>query len=324
MAPEITEASLMAAFGLADPGQGAQEQEPADPAAEGTPAEPQTGEQEQEPADPAEDPAEPEDEAEDPADEGSEPQADSGKKPLTQAERRANAARRRQQEQQAAIDKAVTAAVQAEQQKNEQTMNQFFRDANLKNTITGKPITNMAEFRQWQEAFAQKKAEQAMKSGKMTPEVLNDMISRHPVVQQAQTVIDQHAKEAQRQREAADKARLDAELAQIRELNPAVTTVGDILKLPCADSFRANIKNGMSLYNAYRLADFDRLVASKAEAAKQQALNNARGKDHLSPVGSRGPGAESVPPEQMKIFRLMMPDKTDAQIQAYYNKHKPK
>ena len=317
MAPEITEASLMAAFGLADPGQGAQEQEPADPAAEGTPAEPQTGAQEQDVADPAEGPAEPEDEDGDPADEGSEPQADSGKKPLSQAERRANAARRRQQEQQAAIDKAVAAAVQAEQQKHDQTMTQFFRDANLKNTITGKPITSMDEFRQWQEAFAQKKAEQAMKTGKMTPEVLNDMISRHPVVQQAQAVIDQHAKETQRQR-------LDAEMAEIRKLNPAVATVGDLLKLPCADSFRENIKKGMGLYDAYRLADFDRLQASRAEAAKQQAMNNARGKDHLSPVGSRGPGAESVPPEQMKIFRMMMPDKTDAQIQAYYNKHKPK
>ena len=308
MAPEITEASLMAAFGLA----------------EGTPAEPQTGAQEQDVADPAEGPAEPEDEDGDPADEGSEPQADSGKKPLSQAERRANAARRRQQEQQAAIDKAVAAAVQAEQQKHDQTMTQFFRDANLKNTITGKPITSMDEFRQWQEAFAQKKAEQAMKTGKMTPEVLNDMISRHPVVQQAQAVIDQHAKETQRQREAADKARLDAEMAEIRKLNPAVATVGDLLKLPCADSFRENIKKGMGLYDAYRLADFDRLQASRAEAAKQQAMNNARGKDHLSPVGSRGPGAESVPPEQMKIFRMMMPDKTDAQIQAYYNKHKPK
>ena len=316
MAPEITQEAVMAAFGLTAPGQGAQEQEPAAPAAEGSPAEPETGEQEQGVAAPAEGPAEPEEQ------DGTDgPGAPAGKETMSPEQRKANAARRRQAQQQAAID----AAVQAEKQRQAQQMDQFFRDANLKNTITGKPITNMAEFREWKDAFDKQMADQALKQGKMTPEILSDAISRHPVVQKAQTVIEQAEQEARRQREAADKARLAGELEQIKKLNPAIGDVGDILNSPCAEAFLANIKKGMGLFDAYRLADFDRLTASQAEAARQRALNQARGKDHLSPVGTgRGPGAVSVPAGEMRYFRAMMPEKTDAEIQAFYNKHRGK
>lgn len=316
MAPEITESSLMAAFGLADPGQGAKEQEPAAPAAEEAPEDTGTGVQEQEPAAPADGSPEP----------GAEPDPQTGDgkpgtQPQTEEERRANAARRRQQEQKAAVD----AAVKAERERLEAQQQQFFRDANLKNTFTGEPITNMDQFRAWKEAFDRKKTEQAMKSGKMTPEALDDAISRHPVVQKAQAVIDQAEQAAKQQREAADKARIDAELAEIRKLNPNITSVADLLKAPCAEAFRANVKKGMGLLDAYRLADFDNLTAQKADAARQQALNSSRGKDHLNPIGTgRGPGAVSVPPEQMRYFRSLMPGKSDAEIQAFYNKHKPK
>lgn len=321
MAPEITESSLMAAFGLTAPGQGAQEQEIAEPAAEAAPADPNQGAQGQEPAEPAEGSDHTGADPEPADDDGQAGQEEPGKQTMSQEQRRANAARRRQQEQQAAID----AAVQAEKDRIAAEQAQFFRDANLKNTFTGKPITNMQEFREWKTEFDAKKTEQAVKTGKMTPEVLNDMISRHPVVQKAQSVIDQAELAAKQQREAADKARLDGELAEIRKLNPDIKTVADLLQSPCAEAFRANIKKGMGLYDAYRLADFDRLTAAKAEVARQQALNQSRGKDHLNPVGmGRGPGTVNVPADQMRYFRSLMPDKTDAEIQAFYNKHKAK
>lgn len=321
MAPEITQASLMAAFGLTENGQGAQEQEIADPAAETAQAEAGTGAQEQEIADPAQATADIETEgAEDGGDEGA-----PGRKAQSPEERRANAARRRQQEQQAAVDQAVNAAVKAEQEKNDAVMRQFFKDANLKNTFTGQLITTMEEFKAWKQQFDEARVKKATRTGKMTAEDLDAAISRHPVVQKAQSVIEQAEAAQKQQQEAADRARIDGELAEISKLNPNIKGMADILKLPTAEQFRGYIKKGHGLLDAFRLANFDALTTARAEAAKQQALNNTRGKEHLVSTGaSRGPGAASVPADQMRYFRAMMPDKTDAQIQAFYNKHKPK
>ena len=52
---------------------------------------------------------------------------------------------------------------------------------------------------------------------------------------------------------------------------------------------------------------------------------NARSKDHLQATGNaRGAGAVSVPKDEMAMYRLLNPNATEAQIQAHYNKHKPK
>lgn len=316
--PEITEASLMEAFGLAPKSQGEQEQGVAAPAAEGTPADTGSGEQEQEVAAPAEESAQ--DMDEESSQEGAEPAQG---QEMSQEERRANAARRRQQERQNEIQQAVSAALAEEQKKTKAAQEQFFRDAGLKNTFTGEAITNMAEFTAWKQAFDDAQRQKALKSGKLTPEVLDDAISRHPLIRKAQAVIDQAEETQRQQQEAADKARIDDELRQISQLDPGIKTVADILALPTASAFRSHIARGYTLLDAYRLANFDRLTASRAAAAKQEALNNARGKDHLGTVGNgRGAGAESVPPDQMRMFRMMMPEATDAQIQAWYNKHK--
>lgn len=242
-------------------------------------------------------------------------------KPGTQTpeERRANAARRRQQEQQAAVD----AAVKAERERHDAQMEQFFRDANLKNTITGQPITSMQQFLEWKTAFDAKRTEQALKSGKMTPETLNEAISRHPVVQKAQQVIDQAEQTAKQQRDAADRARIDNDLAEIRKLDPSITSVSDLLAADYAEGFKANVKKGMSLLEAFKLANFDRLTSAKADAARQQAMNQSRGKDHLTPIGTgRGDGSLEVPPAEMRYFHSLMPGKTDSQIREFYNKHK--
>lgn len=316
--PEITEASLMEAFGLTPPGQGEQEQGVAAPAAEGAPTEPGTGAQEQGVAAPAEDSG-----TENGAEGAEQEQQPPEEQGMSQEQRRANAARRRQQERQAEISRAVADALAEERKKTETAQEQFFRDAGLKDTFTGKPITNMQEFTAWKQRFDAAKGERAMKSGKLTPEVLEEAISRHPLIQKAQAVIDQAETDRRQQQEARDKARIDEELRQIGLLDPNVKTVADILKLPTAQAFRDNVARGHTLLDAYRLANFDQLTAARAAAARQEALNNARGKEHLGVTGAgRGPGAEAVPAEQMRLFRVMMPDATDDQIQTWYNKHK--
>lgn len=330
--PEITEAKLYEAFGLEVPanndGAGAQEQDPAAPATEVTSSNTTEGAQEQEFAEPAvvEDPTEEPDHSE-PTAGNAEEDADPGQKPATKPqtpeERRQNAARRRQQEQQAAIEQAVNAALQAHKDQQEVQMKDFFERLGIKNSYTGETIKSMDEFYEWKNKFDMEKLNDDLKSGKATAEQLSQMIANHPDVKLAQQVVQQTQQEQAQRREADAHAVINQELAEIGKLNPSIKGIGDILAMPTAPQFREYVDKGYSFADAYRLANFESLTAQKAEAARQQAINNTRGKEHLKATGgARGGGAVAVPAKDMAMFRAFNPNATEADIQAYYNKYK--
>ena len=324
---QITEAKLYEAFGL-----GAQAQEPAEPAAEPQVVDTESGAQVQEIAEPAAEETnlesnvstEPAAGSADPEEPENKAVNDSGsqKNMQTPEERRANAARRRQQEQQAAVESAVAAARQQEQEKYTAQLNQVFARAGLVDSATGKPITNLQEFEQWYKGFTDAKLQQDLKSGKLSKDTIDQLISNHPAVKQAEQVISQLNTAQEQQRIAADKARIDDQLAKIAELNPGIKGLQDILQMPTAAAFRANVAKGMDFLDAYRLANMDAIAEDKAQRARQAAQTNERGKEHLVSTGnSRGAGAASVPPDQMRLYRMMNPRATDAQIQAHFNKY---
>jgi len=322
---KLTEEKLFEAFGL-----GAKAQEVAAPAAKENPASADEGAQGQGLADPAAadapsnaPDAEPtvdtgmqEDPAETAADGAGE-----DKPPLTEAERRANAARRRQQEQQAAVDKAVADALKKEREQQAQSMTAFFAKAGLKNTYTGKPITSMEEYQAWEKQSAQVQLERELKAGKLTPEGLAQAIGEHPLMQQAQAIIDRDTAAEAAKQEAADQARIDAEIAKIHAIDPSINSPADFLNMPNYTEFKELVDKGYSFEHAHYLVNREKIETSRAEAARQQALSNTRGKEHLTgPVGSRGEGALTVPAKVMSLYRQLNPGMSDAQIIAHYNK----
>ena len=327
----ITEAKLYEAFGLTPTEQGEQVQEIAEPAAEAN-NETGNGEQGQELAEPAQPEENPETggESESDADsddlEDEDPKTDDGagkdKQPLTPEQRRANAARRREQEQQAAIQKAVTEAVQAERQKSNQMLEQVLAQAGIKNPANGETITTLEDFMKWGKEAADARMQKDLQSGKLTKEVLDQLISAHPAVQQAQQIQQQAAQQHSQQRAEAERVRIEGQFAKIAELNPNIKGLADILAMDTAPAFRDNVAKGMDFYDAYRLANMDTMAQEKAQRAVQAAKSNARGKEHLRATGNaRGSGAASVPQAEMKLYRMMNPNMTDAQIQAHYNQY---
>lgn len=251
--------------------------------------------------------------------------ADDGKQPLTPQQRKENAARRRQQEQQAAIDAAVAAALAQEKSKTDTALEGFFQRANIVNTVTGEPVTNLEQFLAWEEAVRKDKLDSGLKSGQMTAELLDEAISQHPVVKQAQALIDKSASDAQVAQQKAMEARIQTEMEKIGKLDPAIKTVADLKSMPNYQQFYALVGNNYSLLDAFRIVNFERLTNAAAEAGRQQAASNARSKDHLQATGnSRGAGAAAVPKDELAMYRLMNPGATDAQIQAHYNKYKEK
>lgn len=240
---------------------------------------------------------------------------------LTEEERRENAAQRRRQEQQAAIDQAVEEALRKEREKAQGEWSDFFSAAKLKNTMTGEPIRTLEEFRAWNEAFQTAQISRDLEAGKLTREALDKAVADNPAVRRAEEIIRRDEEARKRAEEAEARARIDREIAEIHKLDPAVSSVEDLMKTPNAEKFYGYVKRGNSFLDAYYLANRETLEQRAAQAARQQAMSAARSKDHLTATGNaRGAGAASVPSEEMQLFRLLNPDATEAEIQKYYNK----
>lgn len=317
--PEITEEALYAAFGLEAPAStGGNEQEPAAPATE--PAD-RDGGNEQEVAEPAEETGSPEENGAQRAEDNAPQQELPGNEPMTPEQRRANAARRREQEQREAIDKAVNERLEAERKAHAEDMKTFFAQMGMKNSVTGQPITTMDEFWEWKRGYDLSQLDTALKSGSATAEQIGQLIDSHPAVQQAQQLIRESRQQQEAQQQSADQQRIDSDLAEIAKLNPNIRSVTDLLAMPKYETFKGHVEQGMSFLNAYKLTHMEELTNAKAAAATQQALNNQRGKDHLTPAASgRGSGAQAVPASVMAYYRAFNPKATEAEIQAHYNK----
>lgn len=322
---EFTEEKIFEAFGI-DKDAGEKGQEVADPDTQEAAAPTSEGVKEQEVADPAEAPgntgtadgdATPADDAD-----GAEAE-DKPDDKQTAEQRKANAAKRRQQEQQAAIDAAVQKAVQDATAGNQAAMADIFKRAGLKNTFTGQPITTIDEFNAWDKSYRESKIQQDLKAGKLTQETLDQMIDQNPAVRRASEIIKQQDTAAQARQAAEAQAQIDRQIAEIGKLNPSIKSVQDLLSMERHDVFYDYVRKGNDFLDAYYLTFRDKMDTRTAEAAKQQALNNARGKDHLRGTGNaRGSGAASVPRDDMEMFRLFNPTATEAQIAAYYNTHR--
>lgn len=327
---DFTEQQVYEALGVTPKEEGAQVQEPAAPAAQTQEAQPGAGqegaaqgEKEQEIAAPAPADANPQQDGQ-AAQRGAQGQEGKGDAALTEEQRKENAARRRREETQAAVDKAVQDALKTEQDRAKSEMAAFFASANLKNTITGEPITNMEEFNAWKQAFDAAKLQKDLKAGKLTQEGLNQAISENPTVKRAEEIIKQSDEAKRKADMEAAKVKVDAELQEIRKMDPSIQTVQDLLKMPKAKEFYEYVKKGNSFLDAYYLANREELEAKRTEAARQQAQNLTRSKDHLSATGVRGDGSASVPADELALFREFNPGATEAEIQAYYNKYKTK
>ena len=310
----FTEQQVYEALGL-----GEKVQEPAKPADQGAeqPAEkPEEAEQVTEAT------AEPEAQATGDPKPDEKPEEGAGQQVMPPEQRRENAARRRQEEQRIAIDRAVQEAIRQEREKNTAEMQDFFAKAGLKNTVTGQPITNMEEFRAWNEQFSRAKLERELKEGKLTPEGLETAIGSHPAIKQAQQLAADRQAQEQAQKADEIKARIDAEVAEIHKLDASINSLEDLLRAPYGQELYAMTQRGYSIKDAHFLLNHERLEQAKLDAARQQAMAGARNKDHLTATGTpRGGGAISVPSSDLAMFRQFNPGASDAQIQEYYNKY---
>lgn len=194
----------------------------------------------------------------------------------------------------------------------EREVSSLLSTAGLLDPYTQKPISSIADLRAYREHFESDRKREFRESHGMTEEQYQAYVNELPEVKAAREAAQRAAAEGAR-------ARLDRDLRELNKLDPQVKGLEDLAQRPEYPEICQMVDKGLSLPQAYKLVYFDQLNARAAQAAKQGALNSVNGKDHLQRSIGRGEGAQPVPTGVAEEYRMLMPDATEAEIQAHYN-----
>ena len=292
---------------------GAEEQDVADPAADTT----AQGENEQDVADPAEQNTEntPADGDAEGGNDSSEEEGEVGQ--TTEQNAKFAAARRKAEaERDAAVEKAKAEA-QAEAAR---VINEAFKNSGLVNPYTKQPITSKEEYDAYRQRYEAERKKAMMRKSGMSDADFDAFVQNLPEVREAREAKEQAEQAKREAQQAAAKVKVDEQLKEIGALDPSIRSMEDLAKMPTYAKFYELVKKGNTLTDAFKLANYDALTKGAAAGARQAALNQAQGKQHMGQTQTRGAGAVSVPAEVMEQYRAFNPDATEAEIRAHYAK----
>lgn len=188
---------------------------------------------------------------------------------------------------------------------------------NLTNPYTKEPIRNKADYDAYRAKVEEDRRAKFLKKAGVSEEEFAKLAAEQPEIKAR---LDE-AQEAKRQ---AAAAAMSEQLRQIHELDPEINTIEDLAKMPnYAEFYRFVKQNRLSLVEAYRLANMERLSARTAAATKQAAMNAAQSKAHLEATKARGKGGDVtvVPNDVREYYRMINPKATEAEVKADYAKY---
>lgn len=178
--------------------------------------------------------------------------------------------------------------------------------------ITGKPITNVREYVDALSAQQKMQRDQELKDKGIDPELIDRMIEESPAMVQARQVIEKSMN-------AEADAALQRDLAEITKYDPSIKGIDDLAGLPNFPEMLEKVARGASIVDAYKMCNFDAFMQHTNESARQQAINQMRGKSHL-PSQTTGVASDSddveVPAEIMANWKAE--GKTEKQIKELY------
>ena len=123
--------------------------------------------------------------------------------------------------------------------------------------------------------------------------------------------------ELARQRQAL----IDGQLREIAALDPEVRSLSDLTRSESYDALYALVKRGATLSEAYRLANFERLMRRAEQAAVQRYRNGLAGTRHLAATVNRASGGVPVPADVAAQYRALNPGISDGEIARHYNRY---
>ena len=190
------------------------------------------------------------------------------------------------------------------------------RFGNLKNPETGQPIRSQSDYLAALDAQERMKARAQLQQQGVDPSVLDNTISNalanNPAIRQAEAVMAQ-AKQEQ------IFGQIGNEVAVLHEIDPSINTVFDVPPDVVGIVTRSN--GAINLVDAYKIANFGKVSQNQQAAIQQQAINQAKGKQHLSPVNGVSTPDEGVdiPESELAIWKEAFPDASKAELRKKYN-----
>lgn len=183
------------------------------------------------------------------------------------------------------------------------------------NPETGQPIRGAKDYYEAVAAQERMKVRSEMQEKGVDPQLIDNMIANSPLVRESrQAVAELNNIRAQQQ--------LDADFNQILALDPTLGSKDDILNDPAMPLIVQKVQSGMSLVDAYKIVNFEKLSSSREAAAKQATINQVKGKSHLATGTSLNVNeeGEDIPAELQEMYKDAFPDKTPQERRALYNK----
>lgn len=156
--------------------------------------------------------------------------------------------------------------------------------------------------------------EAQLKQANLDPQIINAMIEQSSAVRNANEVLARvKAEEGARE--------IQNQIFKISKIDPSVKSLEDILNMDSFFEFDKRVRSGMSLVDAFKIANYDKLMAQNEKAVKQAAINSAKGKQHLKQTkGSVGSGV-SLSEDELEIWRALgFDDKKAKQLHEKYAK----
>ena len=141
---------------------------------------------------------------------------------------------------------------------------------------------------------------------------------------QAAVQAERDRAQTQSQRDARARAQLYAQdqLRRIGQLDPSVRTMAELRRTETFPALESYVGKGLTLEEAFKLANYDQMRSRTARAAEQGARNGDAGKSHLRALAGRtGQGTDdSVPAEVVRAFRQAKPGISDREIRDKYRR----
>ena len=216
----------------------------------------------------------------------------------------------------AAARRRAEAEFAERQRREDEEFARRFKD--YENPITHKPILSKKDYLEALDAQEKLKAQEELESKGIDPKFFEEMVNRqvenNPYVQQAQVVLE---KARQEQLENA----VTEGIKEISKLNPNIKSIDDLMALPNIQTI-IDYTNTLSLADAYKLANFNDLMAGKVAGAKQAALNNMNGTSHLNQTDGVMDGNDNeveIPTNELAAWQKAFPHASAKELRKKYN-----
>lgn len=185
------------------------------------------------------------------------------------------------------------------------------------NPETGQPIRSAKDYFDAMAAQERMNARAKMQENGIDPSVIDNMINNSPAVRQAQ------AATAELNNYRAQQM-MEEDFRSVMTIDPTKSSAEDIINDPSYAQVVDYVRNvpGIRFSDAYKIVNFDRLSATNSAAAKQAAINQVKGKSHLSTGASVDVSSaeEDIPASLHSHFKDIFPDKSEKELKALYNK----